>query len=1122
MLTISIDLMLNLSLLVAISIVSGFIEKRARRKVRLKVLLQGALFGGAAVIGMLEPLHFEQGLIFDGRSVMVSLCALFFGPWAAAVAAAMTIACRVWLGGVGLFMGISVILASAGIGLLAHFRFRGQPTRRPPSTRFLYFFGLIVHGAMLALMFTLPDATDVLSHIGLPVILLYPLATILVGKILSDQVTAQQVMADLEKTKQRLAITLESIGDAVISTNLNGDIVFMNSVAEKLTGWSQAEAANMPRQEVFRLINEKSRQPAEDLVARVFREGLVIGLANHTLLVAKDGVERPIADSAAPIRDGQGEISGVVVVFRDQSEERRQQRLREVRIDLLDAAAHLATEALLTKVLDETCALVGSPIGFYHFVETDQETLTLQQWSTRTTREFCRGASRGMHYGVHQAGIWADCVRQAKPVVYNDYASLPHKKGLPAGHAEIIRELIVPILQEGKVVAIMGVGNKPTPYTQEDVETVNYLANVIWHVIAAKIKEDRIQENEKLFRSLFENHAAVKLIIDPASGNIVNANQAAADYYGWSRERLKTMNIQDINTLSFEEIQKEMEKARTLQRIYFEFSQRRADGSMRDVAVFSSRFEVNGKHLLHSIIHDISQRKTAEQALKTSLEHFRLLVENAPDAIFVQTRGCFTYLNRAAEELFGAASALELIGTPVLDRLHPDYRARAAELIFNLHEKKMSVAVTHVVSRRLDGAEVDAEVSAVPMNFEGEDGALVFARNISARIRTEKTQQKLEEQLHQAQKIESLGQLAGGVAHDYNNMLAVILGYTDMAMGRIDPTDPLYQDLEQVLNAAKRSRDITQQLLAFARRETIVPQVVDLNTNLESMLRMLRRLIGENIALRWLPGAGLGQIKIDPSQLNQILINLCVNARDAIANTGTIAIETKSVVLDESYCANHAGSLPGSYVLLMISDSGRGMDKATQRKIFEPFFTTKKVGAGTGLGLSTVYGIVKQNNGCIDVYSEPGEGSSFKIYLPRHGGEASVDAAAAPPETPRGGGETILVVEDENSILRLTKRFLDGLWYTVLTANCPDEALCLAGAHPEIHLLITDVIMPGMNGRELAGRLRTSHPNIEIMYMSGYTADVIAHRGVLEQGTHFLQKPFSLTDLAAAVRTILE
>ncbi|MCF8088898.1 MAG: PAS domain S-box protein [Desulfotignum sp.] len=411
-----------------------------------------------------------------------------------------------------------------------------------------------------------------------------------------------------------------------------------------------------------------------------------------------------------------------------------------------------------------------------------------------------------------------------------------------------------------------------------------------------------------------------------------------------------------------------------------------------------------------------------------------------------------------------------------------------------------------------------------------EESFLSAVANLTAQLfaNTERKQaeaerEKLQAQLSQAQKLESVGRLAGGVAHDFNNMLGVILGHTELALLKAEEDNDLISDLKEIQKAAKRSADITKQLLAFARKQTISPKQLDLNTTVESMLNMLRRLIGEDIDLVWQPTAHLWSVKMDPSQIDQILANLCVNARDAIAGVGKLTIETGKKTFDKEYCKEHAGFIPGDFVLLAVSDNGCGMSKDTQDNLFEPFFTTKEVSKGTGLGLATIYGIVKQNDGFINVYSEPDQGSTFKIYLPRVVTDEDNDKAIPEKKAAAGGTETILLVEDEPSILRMTRMMLERKGYTVLTATTPAEAVEKAKNHTDkIHLLMTDVVMPEMNGRDLSGKITDLYPDIRLLFMSGYTANVIAHQGVLDDGVAFIQKPFSMADMAEKVREVLD
>jgi CheY-like chemotaxis protein len=375
----------------------------------------------------------------------------------------------------------------------------------------------------------------------------------------------------------------------------------------------------------------------------------------------------------------------------------------------------------------------------------------------------------------------------------------------------------------------------------------------------------------------------------------------------------------------------------------------------------------------------------------------------------------------------------------------------------------------------------------------------------------------------QSQKLESIGRLAGGVAHDFNNMLGVILGHAELALAQDGTAQPLRDDLQEIQKAARRSADLTKQLLAFARKQTVSPVLLDLNATVASSLQMLHRLLGENVELRWKPADQPLPIMMDPSQVDQLLTNLCVNARDSIKDVGALTIEAGDVRIDEDYCKAHPEAAPGDYVRLVVSDTGCGMDRETMSHLFEPFFTTKARGQGTGLGLATVHGVVKQNGGFIYVYSEPGAGTAFSIYLPRHRGRARAADQEATASPAVRGQETILLVEDEPAILRVTKRMLEGQGYVVLAASTPGAAIQVAREHPgRIQLLLTDVVMPEMNGRTLAKNLLSISPELKSLFMSGYTADVIAHQGVLADGVNFVQKPFSALDLGAAVRKALD
>jgi PAS domain S-box-containing protein len=763
--------------------------------------------------------------------------------------------------------------------------------------------------------------------------------------------------------------------------------------------------------------------------------------------------------------------------------------------------------------------------------------------------------------------------------------------------------------------------------------------------------EDALKKSDDLFKIMFEGHSAIMLLVDPLSGNILDANAASVKFYGYSRSKLLSMDIDEINMLNPELIKKAREHVLLKDLCCFIFPHKLANGEIRTVEVHSSPILVKDRQILFSIIHDITNRKKAKDALRKLEAKQNAMISNISDVIgIVDTEGILKHVSPNSEKWFGW-DPRSLIGKDGFSLVHSDDLKHIQEEFFKILEKDNSSTTVEFHHKCSDGSykpieltatnltanpaiagillnyhditerrkaeielsekkalfeaifncipdaivytNIDREViginraftsifgftyddlkgdktsffyesleefqrqgkirfnltaaePALPyeVTYRRKDGSIFpgetlgtviknasgttigyigVIRDITERKKAEEEQEKLQEQLTQSQKMESVGRLAGGVAHDFNNMLGVILGHTDMILEDLDATLPICDDLKEIRQAAVRSAGLTRQLLAFARRQTVTPKVLDLNETLEEMLQMLRRLIGEDIDLIWLPGKDLGPVKIDPSQIDQMLANLLVNARDAITDVGNVTIETSSAFFDEDYCSDHPYLTAGEFVLLAVSDDGCGMNKETLAQVFEPFFTTKEQGKGTGLGLATTYGIVRQNNGFIDVVSEPAIGTTFKIYLPRYFAkeEQILKVASAKPDI--RGNETILLVEDEPSILRMTTTMLKRLGYTVVAAATPGDAIRLAKEHAgSIDLLMTDVVMPEMNGRDLTKSILLSYPDIKRLFMSGYTADVIAHHGVLDEGVHFLQKPFSKNELSIKVHEILE
>ena len=513
---------------------------------------------------------------------------------------------------------------------------------------------------------------------------------------------------------------------------------------------------------------------------------------------------------------------------------------------------------------------------------------------------------------------------------------------------------------------------------------------------------------------------------------------------------------------------------------------------------------------------EIAEHKIAAEQLRQSEEQFRLIAENISDLIAVlDSEGKRLYNSPSYKDILGDPGALR--GSVSFDEIHPDDK----EKIRKIFQETVRTSRGQRAEYRFllkDGSVryIESQGSVIPDEKGKTAKVVVVSRDVTERNR-------LEERLHQAEKMEAVGQLAGGVAHDFNNVLTIISGYGEILLDRLPTDNTLRGCVMEILSAGKRAASLTRQLLVFSRLQALAPLVLDLNAVVKNIDKMLRRLIGEDIGLMTVAGEGLWNVKADPGQIEQVIMNLVVNARDAMPQGGKLTIETANVDLDENYAQAHAHVKPGSYVMLAVSDTGVGMDAPTQTRIYEPFFTTKGLGKGTGLGLSTVFGIVKQAGGHICVYSELGRGTTFKIYLPRVE-EALEQAEPAMAQTVScQGSETVLVVEDEAAVRVLVRRVLESNGYRVLEARHGAEALVICDEHKDpIHLLVTDVIMPEMSGKQLAERVSAQRPEVKILYISGYTDNAIVHHGLLEAGTNFLQKPFTPDTLVRKLRAVLD
>jgi two-component system cell cycle sensor histidine kinase/response regulator CckA len=630
-------------------------------------------------------------------------------------------------------------------------------------------------------------------------------------------------------------------------------------------------------------------------------------------------------------------------------------------------------------------------------------------------------------------------------------------------------------------------------------------------------------ENSAIHASILQTAMDGYLLVD-AQGRLREINETYCQMSRFSKTELTAKHLSDI-----EASMDERQMAALLGELKadggkrFESSHRRKDGSFFDIEASIRYLPVAGGRFV-SFIRDITERKKAREALLESERKYKLLIETTNTGfVILDGDGKVLDANQEYVRMTGNARLEDILGRSVTEWTAPhDLERNAAAVRECMRNGRIrNLEIDHLGRQ---GELIPIEVQSTVLSTGDSSQIISICRDITERRLAADEKERLNIQLIQAQKMESVGRLAGVVAHDFNNMLGVILGWADMARINLSPENELNAILGHIVEAAQRSADLTRQLLIFARKQLVEPKIIDLNETIESMLKMLRRLIGEDIQLLWKPAASLESVLIDPTQVDQILANLCINARDAIGNDlGEIGIETRVVDLGEEFCRSHIGATAGRYVLLTVRDSGCGMGSDLLANVFEPFFTTKSRGKGTGLGLATVYGIVNQNKGYIDVSSKPGKGTTFYIYLPCH---AAIPMSASKQAGAMGtlrGNQTILLVEDEAQLLKAVQTMLIQLGYTVLTAATPGEAIRLSKEYADpLHLLITDVIMPEMNGQDLARVLRQPRPDLKCLFISGYTSDHVSHQSILAEDAYYLQKPFLMNDLALKIKTILE
>jgi PAS domain S-box-containing protein len=887
-----------------------------------------------------------------------------------------------------------------------------------------------------------------------------------------------QALDENRRSNEKLHFLVKNSSDILVILDENGQQQYISPAVERITGFTRAE---LEGKTIDAIIHRSDQQQVKDAFHDAVKHpDKTFTVKYRHLHKTKKWVH---CEAVAQSFLHESSVNGVIANVRDNTE------------------AIKAIEALAEKDALLGAILRNIPFDFWAR-GNDLRIIMQSEESINLWGDLISNPSGDWKFDPLTVSVWQRNNELAlKGEIVSEECELINR----SGEQRIFHTIVVPILDGKEKLGILGINIDITD---------------------RKIAEQALRESEERFYHAFQ-YAPIGMALALPEGNYIKVNRALCSLTGYSRKELLSKTFQDIThpehlTNDLNNVQKMIRGELSFYQI--EKCYIHKDGHAIWVLLSVSSILNEDRTVKYFVSHvvDISTRKQTEDELRKGEQLMKKIFDMLPIAVwFLDRDGIVRHQNKMGLEILASEPGVSFLRPrkikawrlPSLEPIENEDRASVKAF-----RKGITTVDELLEIETIDGKRKTVLNYATPIyGEEGKiDGAIVVNLDISDR-------KKLEEQLILAQKMESVGRLAGGVAHDFNNMLSVILGNVELAMNVLSSDDPVLKRLKVVSDAAKRSAALTQQLLAFARRQPVSPKVLDLNQTVEEMLKMVRHLIGEDIELVWQPACNLPSVNMDPSQLDQLLVNLCVNARDAISGTGTIVVDTQNAVIARTISTAYSKIPPGKYVVLTVRDNGCGMGKETLSHLFEPFFTTKGQGKGTGLGLATVYGIVTQNNGFIDVISELGKQTIFMIYLPSFTTPSDESDDSGEQVDLCHGNETILLVEDEPMLIDLTKDMLVQLGYTVLTAISPIEAIRLNKEYLEqIDLLITDVIMPEMNGRDLARAVTSCCPEVKVLFISGYTADVIAHHGVLDKNVHFLQKPITSEALAGKVREVLE
>jgi len=963
-----------------------------------------------------------------------------------------------------------------------------------------------------------------------------------------DITERKQAEAALRESEQNLAITLDSIGDAVIATDAEGYVTRMNPVAEDLTGWSLPQAQGLHLNKIFRIVHEETRNTVESPVDKVLREGFVVGLANHTVLIAKDGTERPIDDSGAPIRDSKGAIAGVVLVFRDVTEK----RAAEKRMDHLNAVLRAIRNVnqLITREKDRDRLIQGAcdnlleARGFHNawaaLVDKDDSVISI-----------AGGGDEGGVVSLQQEleqGKLPTCCKKAEVesgiIVIEDPGSTCDCP-LSENCAKLSSSaMAAPLEYDDRIYGFLVVSIPKGCATDEEEQD---LFEEVTGDIAFGLHDIGLEERRKQAESSLEAREAFldRIIeqspfptwISDAEGTLQRANPALKRFLNLTDEQL----VGNYNVLEDPLVERQglMPLIRTVyeegKTVSFSCEWDGNDIPTMDlkgsnsVSIEATMFPIYSPEgeLTNVVLNwvDVTERKKAEGELRKRKDEYELLFNSGNDAIFVhgindRNPGKFVEVNEIACNRLGY-SRDELLDLTPLDIDGGGTDESRQHALATLVETGESVfEMIHVTKR---GEEIPVEISSRVFESDGAPYVLSIARDISDRKREEAEKNMLESQLRQVQKMESIGTLAGGIAHDFNNALTPIMVQTDLAKLTIPADNPVQENFDEIMKAGHRAKDLVRQILAFSRQSAQQRISMDLAPMIKESLKLLRSSIPTTIEIRREIEAGSCPVWADPTQMQQIIMNLCTNASHAMQETGGILeVDLKTVELDGEAAKAYPNIGPGRYVMLTVSDTGVGIEPELMEKIFDPFFTTKPVNEGTGMGLSVVHGIVRSHEGDITVRSEPGNGAGFSVLLPRLAREAKVELEASDRSVPTGS-ERVLLVDDEEAMVKAAEQMLNKLGYHVESTTRAVDALAAFREQPDTYdLVITDMTMPNMTGENLAEALMRVRPDIPVILCTGFSHQMDEEKA-LDMGIRaFVMKPFDFKDVAQTIRRVLD